>query len=131
MCENYEVELSVNFVLGSKINPNNAYNIFIKAKSADIDEVFDQLIKKHEDLKNINFVLKGVESMTYNFRKIIITNIFIESPVWIKNKSCTINPLNNDNKCCQYSIIISLFHKEIKKNPERISEIKPFINNLD
>ena len=131
MTENYEVKLGVNFVLGSKINPNNECNVFIKAKSADIDEVFDQLIKKHEDLKNINFVLKGVESMTYNFIKIVIKNTFIESPAWIKNKSCTINPLNNDNKCFQYSIIISLFHKEIKSNPERISKIKPFIDNLD
>ena len=62
MTENYEAELSVNFVLGSEINPNDQCNVFINAKSADIDEVFDQLIKKHEDLKNIDFVLKGVES---------------------------------------------------------------------
>ena len=33
--------------------------------------------------------------------------------------------------CFQYSIIISLFHKEIKKNPETISKIKSFINNVD
>ena len=46
-----------------------------------------------------------------------------------KNKKYTINPLNNDNKCFQYSIIISLYHKEIKNNSERISKIKPFINN--
>ena len=58
-------------------------------------------------------------------------NTFIESPTWIKNESCTRNPQNNDNKGFQYSIIIYLFHKEIKKNPEIISKIKPFINNLD
>ena len=63
--------------------------------------------------------------------KIIIRNTFTESPAWMKNKSSAINPLNNENKCFQYSIIISLFHKEIKKNPEIISKIKPFINNLD
>ena len=56
---------------------------------------------------------------------------FIESPDWIKNKKCTINPLNNDNKCFQYSIIISLSHKEIKNNPERISKFRPFLNNLN
>ena len=37
MTENYEVEYSFNFVLGSKINPSNGCNVFIKARSADID----------------------------------------------------------------------------------------------
>ena len=97
MTENYEVGLSFNFALGSKVNPNNECNVFIKEKLADIEEVFDQLIKKHKDLKNIDFVLKGVESVTYDFMKIIIKTKFIESPTWIKNKSSTINPLNSDN----------------------------------
>ena len=131
MIKNHEVELNVNLVFRSKINSNDECNVFIKTKSADIDEIFDQLIKKHEDLKNINFLLKGVESITYIFTKIIIENTFIESPDWIKNKKCTINPQKQDNKCFQYSVIISLYHKEIKNNPERISRIKPFINNLN
>ena len=38
---------------------------------------------------------------------------------------------NKDNKCFQYSIIISLYNKEIKNNPERTGKIKPFINNLN
>ena len=59
--------------------------MFIRAKSTDIDEIFKQLIEKHEDLKNISFLLKGVESVTYSFTKIIIN--------WIKKK-CTINPRN-------------------------------------
>ena len=54
---------------------------------------------------------------------------FVESPNWIKNKKCTVNPQNKDNKCFQYFVIISLYHKEIKNNLERISKIKPFINN--
>ena len=44
--KNHEVELNVNLVFRSKTNPNNECNIFITSKSADIDEVFDQLIKK-------------------------------------------------------------------------------------
>ena len=76
-------------------------------------------------------MLKGFESITYSFIKIIIKNTFVESPDWIKNKKCTVNPQNKDNNCFQYSIIVSLFHKEIKCNLERISRIKPFINNLN
>ena len=53
----------------------------------------------------------------------------IETPGRIKNKQCTINPQNKDNKCFQYSIVISTHHKEIKNNPERISKSKPYLNN--
>ena len=60
--KNHEVELTVNLVFRSKTNPNNECNIFITSKSADIDEALDQLIERHEDLKDINFLLKGVES---------------------------------------------------------------------
>ena len=57
---------------------------------------------------------------------------FIETPEWIKNKKCTINPQNcKDNKCFQYSITISLYHKEIKNNPERVAKSRPFINNIN
>ena len=129
--KSHEVELNVNLVFRSKTNPNNECNIFITSKSADIDEALDQLVKKHEDLKGINFLLKGVESIIYSFTKIIVKNIFIESPDRIKNKKCAISPQNKDHKCFQYSIIIFLYYNEIKNNPERISKIKPFINNLN
>ena len=59
------------------------------------------------------------------------TSTFIETPDQIKNKKCTINPQNKDNKCFQYSVTLSLYHQEIKCHPERISKIKPFINNFN
>ena len=91
MIKNYEAELNVNLVFRSKTNSNDECNVFIKTTSADIGEIFDQLIGKHEDLTNINFLLKGVESITYNFIKIIIKNTFVEFPNWIKIKKCTIH----------------------------------------
>ena len=84
--------------------------MFIRAKSTDIDEIFKQLIEKHEDLKNINFLLKGVESVTYSFTKIIIN--------WIKKNVQLIHE-TKDNKCFQYSVIISLYHKDIKKKSRK------------
>ena len=131
MTKNHEAELNVNLVFGSKTNSNDECNVLIKTKSADIDEIFDQLIEKHEDLKKIKFLLKGVESITYIFIKIIIKSTFVEFPDWIKNKKCTINPQNKDNRWFQYSIIVSLYYKEIKNSPGRISKIKTFINNLN
>ena len=129
--KNHKVEPNVNLVFISKNSPSNECNILITLKSADIDEVLDHLIEKHEDLKNINILLKVVESITYSFTKIIVKNAFIESPDWIKNKNCRINLQNKNNKCVQYSIIISLYNKGIKNNPERMCKIKPFINNLN
>ena len=58
------------------------------------------------------------------------TSTFVETSDQIKNKKCTINPQNKNNKCFQYSATLSLYHQEIKCHPERISKIKPFINNL-
>ena len=48
-----------------------------------------------------------------------------------KNKKCTINQQNKDNKCFQYSVTISLNYQKVKYNPERISKIRPFINSLN
>ena len=31
----------------------------------------------------------------------------------------------------QYSITVALHHQEIKKNPQRIYKLKPFINNYN
>ena len=36
--------------------------------------------------------------------------------------------IKKDKKCFQYTIIVALNHEEIKKYPERITKIKPFIN---
>ena len=63
--------------------------------------------------------------------KTIDDSTFIETPDQIKNKKCTINPQNKDNKCFQYSITAYLYHKETKCHPERISKIKPYINKFN
>ena len=107
----------------------------MKLNSTDIDVIFDELIKKHHDLteslKIIDLIPEGIESIIYNFTEIIMSNTFIESPEWIKNKKCTMNPQNKDNKCFLYSITVALNYQNIKNNPERISKIKPFINSLN
>ena len=57
---------------------------------------------------------------------------YIDSPDWIKNKKATINPINKkDNKCFQYAVTVALNHDEIKKDPQRITKIKPFINKYN
>ena len=134
--KNFKINLIINAVFKSKRNFNDKRFIQIQNKdTTDIDEILDELIKKcldlTESLKIIDLIPEGIESIIYNFTEIIISNTFIESPQWIKNKKCTINPQNNDNKCFLYSIAFSLNYQNIKNSPERISKIKPFINSLN
>ena len=47
----------------------------------------------------------------------------------MKNKGVTINLKNKDNKCFQYAITARLNYQNIDCHPEKISKLKPFINN--
>ena len=55
----------------------------------------------------------------------------IKSPDWIKKKKATITPKNTDDKCFQYVETVALNHEEIKRDPQRISKFKPFINKCN
>ena len=50
---------------------------------------------------------------------------------WLKNKKATINPKNNDDNCFQYALTVVLNHQNNGKNPQRISKIKPFIDQYN
>ena len=72
--------------------------------------------------------------MYYKCRKINANRggSYIDSPDWIKNKKATINPINKkDNKCFPYAIAVTLNHDEIKKDLQRITKVKPFINKYN
>ena len=55
---------------------------------------------------------------------------YIDSPDWIKKKKATINAKNTDGKCFPYKASVAFNYEKIKWNPERVSNIKPFINNI-
>ena len=71
--------------------------------------------------------------MYYNLNTVSLSRggSCIDSPKWLKNKKATINPKNNDDKCFQYALTVALNHEKIKKDPQRISKIKPFINQYN
>ena len=65
-----------------------------------------------------------------NFRR---GGSYIHSPDWIKldkknKKNATINSKNKLDKCFQYAVAVALNYEETKWNPERVLNIKPFIN---
>ena len=83
--KDYKVKLNVNSVFESEKDANDECNVSIESTdTTDVDEILDQLIKKHNDftnyLKNIGFVPKGIESIIYNFTEVIIRNTFVETP---------------------------------------------------
>ena len=55
----------------------------------------------------------------------------LNSPKWLKHKKATINIKNNNDKFFQYAITVALNHEEIKKDPQRITKIKPFIDQYN
>ena len=72
--------------------------------------------------------------MEYHFHKISLNrgSSYIKSPECIKNKGVTIDPKNSKNSnCFQYAITAALNHQNIGQHPERISKLKPFINNYN
>ena len=57
---------------------------------------------------------------------------YIDSTDWIKNKKATTNPINGkENKCFQCTLTVTLNHEEIKKDPQRITKIKPHRKTLN
>ena len=57
---------------------------------------------------------------------------YIDSPDWKKKeKKATINKKNEDDKGFQYAATVALNYEKIKWNPEKILNIKPFINKYN
>ena len=56
---------------------------------------------------------------------------YIAFPGWIKNKGETINPKSKYNKCFRDSAITALNHEKIKKDPQRISNLKSFVDQYN
>ena len=57
--------------------------------------------------------------------------VIYRSPKWLKNKKATTSPNNNNNNCFQYALSAALNYQNIENHPERISNLKPFINQYN
>ena len=85
-------------------------------------------------MRSSEFVFFYVQLLYYKCNKINPNRggSYIDSPDWIKNKKATINPINKkDNMCFQYGVRVALNYQEIKKDLQRITKIKPFINRYN
>ena len=109
---------------------------------SDNDDVIkllsESFLQKYEEnlqekMKGLDFEFDGVNFLYYDFNKASINRggSYIDSPKWLKDKKSTINPKNNDHKCFQYAVTLALNLDNIDNHPERISKIKPFIDQYN
>ena len=109
---------------------------------SDTDEIieglFESFLQKYEEnlqekMKGSDFEFDGINFLYYDINKISINRggSYIDSPQWLKNKKSTINPINNNYKCFQYAVTLALNLDKIRKKPQRMSKIKPFIDQCN
>ena len=101
-------------------------------------EPFDSLKSRYqnnlESTKGSESVFDYIHLLYYKCHKINPNcgGSYIDSSDWIKSKKTTINPINKkDKKCFQYATTVTLNHEEIKKDPQRITKIRFFINKYN
>ena len=84
-------------------------------------------------MRGSDFEFDGVNLLYYDFNKISLNRggSYTEFAKWIKDKKSTISPKNNDYKCFQYAITVTINHDKINKDPQRLSKIKPCIDQYN
>ena len=100
-----------------------------------VDQLFKSLCLRYQDnletlMEESEFIIDLVQMMYYKCHKVnfIRGGSYLDSADWIKKKKTTKNPKNKDDECFSYAVTVSLNYEEIKWNPERVSNIKQFIN---
>ena len=123
-----------------RIHTRSVNEEFMNGSDTDeiIKELFRCLLQRYQEnlqekMKGSDFAFDGVNYLYYDLNKISISKggSYIDSPKWLKDKKSTINPKNNDHKCFQYAVILALNYDKIDRNPQRISKIKPFIEEYN
>ena len=86
-----------------------------------------------ESMRGSEFLFDSVDSLYYKLHKISLNRrwSYIDSPKWLRNEKATTNPENNDDTCFQYCVTVALNYQNIEKVSQRISKIKPFIDQYD
>ena len=141
-----QLNMGVNFISTNDIGEIRTYyvlsdneEIILGNKTNDIiNGLRKSFLSKYQEEEKIlrngsNFVFDSVNLLYVNIHKIDLKRgeSYIKSPERILNKRATINPKYKDNKCFQYSVTVTLNHQKIENHPERISNIKSFIDNYN
>ena len=118
---------------------NNIEIIIGRDTNEVIENHFRSLLQRYQEnleekMRGSEFIFDGINLLNYDLNKISLNRggSYIKSPDWIENKKATINPQNKKaDKCFQYALTVALNHEKIKRDRQRISKIKPFIDQYN
>ena len=104
-----------------------------------VNELLSSFIKRYQEgletkMKGSSFIFERIDLLEYHLHKISLNRCgsYIDSFTWIKHKRVTINSWNTKNRrCFQYALTTVLNYQSIDHHPERISKLRPFINNYN
>ena len=103
-----------------------------------IEELYRSLLQNYqkdleETMTGSKCIFYSVDLLYYQLLKLGLKGGWshIDYTKWLKTKKATINPKNNDDNCFQYALTDALNYQNIKKDPQRISKIKPFIDQYN
>ena len=98
--------------------------MMMKTNDENEDDI-EYLIDRSVYFENLfrNFLTKYNIDQTPE-EPIINNSTFIETPTWLALKRSVLNQQNKDNKCFQYSVILSLYRKQTGRNFCRTSCIE-------
>ena len=93
-----------------------------------VDELFKSLLSRYQvgleaSMRGSDFIFDSVQLLYYKRHQINVKRgrSYIDSQDWIKKKKSTINPkIDMINVASNFEVF--------KKDPQRVSNIKPFIN---
>ena len=141
-----QLNIGVNFI--SSNNTGEIRTFYVNSDNEEISsgnqtdkimtKLFESFLNNYQKEEKIlrngsNFVFESIKILYYHIHKINLKRVktYIKSSKWILNKRATINPKNKDNKYFQYAITTALNHQKVENHPERISNIKPFIDQYN
>ena len=134
--------------LSDMINDHKIRTLHTKSHNIEImmgnetDEIIEKPFESHlqnyqkdleESIRKSDFVLDSIGLLYYHLQKIGLKRVgsYIDSPEWLKNKKATINQKNNYDNCFQFALTVVLNYQNVEKTPQRISKIKPFIDQYN
>ena len=88
-------------------------------------------IKTQEENPGIpqsGFTLDQIMRLHISFHKLVLTRVSFRAKLlkWIALKKAKISPKDCDEKCFKWTVIASLLHEEIAKDPQRIFKIEKY-----
>ena len=118
---------------------DNIEILMVSEKDEAIEELFKSLLQRYqekseESMRGSHFIFDSADVLYYDLNRISLSRVvsWKYSSKWLKNKKATINPKNyDDGKCFQYALTVALNYEQIKKDLQKISKVKPFIDQYN